>query len=528
MEFRILGPLEVVDGDATIEIAGAKVRALLALLLLQPGQIVSTDRLVEGLWGDSPPATAPNTLQTHVSHLRKALSRESAEDNGQVLVTRAPGYVLAVDRAQTDVGRFEQLAEEGRRALAGSPGRAADVLTEALSLWRGPALVDFTFEPFASSVIARLDELRMTAVSNLIEARLALGHHAEVSGELRQLVEEHPLREQLWGYLMLALYRCGRQADALRAFSELRVVLGEELGIDPNQELQRLEEAILLQKPELDWRPPAVVPDLERPVDAAAHNLPLDLTSFVGREEELDRIDRALSRERFVTLSGPGGVGKTRLALAAARRRVEAHGDSVFLVELAPLSDPGLVARQALRAVGLTEETRPPLETLIDHLDGRRVVLVLDNCEHVLAACAAFVDALLRKCRGVRVLATSREPLRAPAETTVAIPPLPVPAADGPQTAEAALRSEAVQLFLARARAVRPDFEVGDANAGGVARVCQRLDGMPLALELAAARLRAMSPEEIADRLDDRFRLLTRGTTTAPVRHQTLPTTERV
>ena len=525
MEFRILGPLEVVEGDTAIEVGGAKVRALLALLLLHPGHVVSTDRLLEGLWGDSPPATAANTLQTHVSHLRKALSQRAAGDNGQLVVTRAPGYLLAVDRAQTDVGRFEQLVEEGRRALAGGPERAAAILTEALSLWRGPALVDFTFEPFASSAIGRLEELRMTAVASRIEARLALGHHSELAGELRQLVDEHPLREQLWGYLMLALYRCGRQADALRAFSELRGILGEELGIGPSQELQRLEEAILLQKAELDWHPPSTLPDMEQRPEAVAHNLPLDLTSFVGREDELNRIDDALSRERLVTLSGPGGVGKTRLALAAGRRRVDAHGDSVFLVELAPLSDPSLVSRHALTALGLTEESRPPMETLLDHLKGRRVLLVLDNCEHLLSACAVLVDALLRACPGVRIMATSREPLHAPAETTIPVPPLPVPAVDGAVTAEAALGSDAVQLLVDRARAARPDFEITDANAPGVARVCQRLDGMPLALELAAARMRAMSPEEISDRLDDRFRLLNRGTATGPARHQTLRAT---
>ena len=525
MEFRILGSLEVVEGDASIEVVGAKVRALLALLLLHPGQVVSTDRLLAGLWGESPPATAANTLQTHVSHLRKALSRRPAGDDGQLVVTRAPGYLLAVDRAQTDAGRFEQLVEEGRRALAGGPERAAAILTEALSLWRGPALVDFTFEPFASSAIGRLEELRMTAVASRIEARLALGHHAEVVGELRQLVDEQPLREQLWAFLMLALYRCGRQADALRAFSELRGILGEELGIGPSQELQRLEEAILLQKTELDWSPPTTVPEPVRPTLPVRHNLPVDLTSFVGREKELANVDSALSGGRLVTLTGPGGVGKTRLATAAARRRLEAYGDGVFMVELAPLSDPSLLPRQVLTALGLTEESRPPVETLVDHLGERRALLVLDNCEHLLSACAFLVDALLRACPGVHVLATSREPLHVPSEATIPVPPLPVPDAGASVTARAIGDSEAVQLFLARAGAARPDFEISDADAPGVARVCQRLDGMPLALELAAARMRAMSPEEIADRLDDRFQLLTKGAVTGPARHQTLRAT---
>ena len=207
MEFRILGPLEVIEGETAIEISGSKVRALLALLLLHPGQVLSTDRLLEGLWGDSPPQTAANTLQTHVSHLRKALSRHRSGENGQVVVTKSPGYLLAVDPATIDVSRFEQLVREGQRALASEPEQAAATLTQALSLWRGPPLVDFTYEPFASAAIGRLEELRMTAVVGRIEAELALGHHSQVAGELRQLVDDYPLRERLWESLMLALYR---------------------------------------------------------------------------------------------------------------------------------------------------------------------------------------------------------------------------------------------------------------------------------------------------------------------------------
>ena len=522
MEFRILGPLEVVDGDALIDIPGTKLRALLALLLLHPNQVMSTDRLVDGLWGEAPPKTAANTLQSHVSHLRNALTRKGAGENGNLVVTRFPGYLLAVDPEQIDAGRFERLAEAGRRALDdSSPDEAVIKLTDALALWRGPALADFAFEPFASSEGARLEELRLAVVADRMEAQLALGRHSDVAGELRQLVDEHPLRERLWAQLMTALYRCGRQAEALRAFSELRRVLGDELGIEPSHELQRLEEAILLQKPELDWHPPAMPVERSRPAPPVRHNLPVQLTSFVGRETELVQVGDALAGARLVSLCGPGGVGKTRLAMVAAGRVLDQHPDGVFVVELAPLSDPGLVPAQALAALGLTEESRPPLEALVDHLRERRLLLVLDNCEHLVTASANLADVLLRACPGLGILATSREPLHAAAETTITVPPLPVPET-GVQNLDAVSQYDAVKLFLARARAVRTDFELSEANAVGIARVCRRLDGIPLALELAAARTRAMTPEEIADRLDDRFRLLTAGTTTGPARHQTL------
>ena len=526
MEFRILGPLEVVDGDQRIEIPGTKLRALLGLLLLHPNQVMSADRLVDGLWGEAPPQTAPNTLQTHVSHLRKALSQAGAGEIGQVVLTKSPGYLLAVDPERIDAGRFERLAREGRRALADSaPEDAMAILTEALSLWRGRALADFAFEPFASSEVGRLEELRLAVMADRIEAELALGGHEHVAGALRQLVDEHPLRERLWGQLMTALYRCGRQADALRAYSELRTVLGEELGIEPSHELQRLEEAILLQKPELDWRPPApsVPPAAQRETaPPVRHNLPVQLTSFVGRESELARVQEALADARLVTLCGPGGVGKTRLALAAAGRVLDQHADGVFLVELAPLSDPALLAPETLSALGLTEESRPPMDALADHLRDRRVLLVLDNCEHLLSACALLADTLLQACAELRILATSREPLHSAAEVTMTVPPLPVPEATVLHDVEAVSGYDAVRLFLSRARAARRDFHISDANVAGVARICRRLDGIPLALELAAARTRGLSPDELAERLDDRFRLLTAGTTTGPARHQTL------
>ena len=278
MEFRILGPFEVVGEDGPVDLGGPKVRTLLAALVVKAGHVVSADRLVEILWGPEPADAAPRTLQSHISHLRSALERgRPGGGPGGLLLTREPGYVLAVDPEQVDAVRFERLVRQGRRSLdAGAAETAAAELRQALELWRGEPLADFAFEPFAQGEIARLSELRLQAVEDRLEADLASGRHAEVGGELQTLVGEHPLRERLWGQLMLALYRQGRQAEALRAFSRLREILAEQLGIDPSPEVARLEESILLQKPELDWQPPppASAPRLAPPETGPAEGEP--------------------------------------------------------------------------------------------------------------------------------------------------------------------------------------------------------------------------------------------------------------
>ncbi|MDP9440972.1 MAG: AfsR/SARP family transcriptional regulator, partial [Actinomycetota bacterium] len=255
MKFRVLGPLEVVDHGAVVQLPSGKAKLLLAALLVDAGHVVSTDRLYEVLWGAEPPDTASNTLQTYVNHLRNALEPGRARRQpSRFVLMKAPGYVLAAAPEDIDAGRFERLVSEGRRRLH-EPREAAATLRQALDLWRGEALADFTFEPFAQAEITRLSELRLAVLEDRIRADLALGGHAQLCGELAQLVARHPLREQLWGHLMVALYRCGRQAEALRAFTQLRETLGEQLGISPSPALARLEEAMLLQKPELDWPP---------------------------------------------------------------------------------------------------------------------------------------------------------------------------------------------------------------------------------------------------------------------------------
>ncbi|MGI8808499.1 MAG: AfsR/SARP family transcriptional regulator [Acidimicrobiales bacterium] len=522
MEFRILGVLEVFDAGRPVEIGAAKERALLAELLLHANQIVSRERLVEVVWGDTPPASAAATLNTYVAHLRTALEPGRApRGRPGLLLTRDPGYLLAVDPERVDALRFERLAGEGRRALAaGDAETAAAILRQALGLWRGEALADFVYEPFAQAEATRLGELRLATLEQRVDADLSLGRHHDLVSELRRLVDEHPLRERLWGQLMLALYRCGRQSEALRAYGELGKTLAEELGIDPSPALHRLEDDILHQRPDLEV---AASPDPTGPRGSipVPSNLPAGLTSFVGREDDIAEVERLCADARLVTLVGAGGVGKTRLALEVASRLLDAHPDGVFLVELAPLSDAGGIYQRVLASLGVREDDRrSPMETLADHVAERRMMLLIDNCEHLVDACAALVEDLLTAGPGVRILATSRELLRVPAETAWRLPSMSTPP---PETGLEGLAGfEASRLFLDRARTMSPGLELSAPDAGHVARICARLEGIPLAIELAAARTRLLSMAEIAERLDDRFGLLSSGARTAPARHQTL------
>jgi predicted ATPase/DNA-binding SARP family transcriptional activator len=527
LDFRILGILEVCDGGRPVAIGAAKERALLAELVLHANQIVSRERLVEVVWRDNPPATAAATLNTYVSHLRSALEPgRAARTQSDLLLTRDPGYLLAVDPERVDALRFERLAGEGRRLLAaGDAVAAAATLREALGLWRGGALADFVYEPFAQAEAMRLEELRLSTLEQRIDADLALGRHHDLVAELRRVVDEHPLREHLWGQLMRALYGCGRQSEALRAFGELRTVLLEELGIDPSPALRRLEDDMLQQRRDLEvpaapGSPADMAPVPARPVRLPS-NLPVRLTSFVGREDDLAEIERLCAGARLVTLLGSGGVGKTRLAVEVASRVLNEHPDGVFLVELAPLSDAGGLCQQVLAALGVGEDDRhSPRETLAAHVASRRMLLVLDNCEHLVDACAVLVEELLSAGPGVRILATSRELLRVPLETAWRVPSMSTPPAGS--GLEELAGFEAAHLFLERARSMSPGLELSDADAGNVARICARLEGIPLAIELAAARTRLLSLGEIAERLDDRFELLSSGARTAPRRHQTL------
>lgn len=695
MLYRLLGPLEVIgdDGDPVV-LGGERERVLLATLLLHVNHVVGTDRLVDALWGDEPPHTAANALQVHISKLRKKLA--AASSVASPVESAAPGYVMRTAQGELDIERFEELI----RAETDHAETAAR-LSEALSLWRGPALADVSSEALRGDK-ARLDELRQVTLERRIEADLALGRHLDLVPELESLVHQEPLREGPRRQLMLALYRAGRQVDALSVYREGRELLAEQLGIDPGPELQDLELAILQQAPRLaapartsgstpelpsgtvtflctaiegsttlwDRFPEemgSVVPRVEQilcaeiagaegvvfrsagdevsavfssvdqAIDACAsiqqalrreawpaslglgvamaihtggcearngdyygpvvnrasglaaiahggqvllssasagltgkgtprgtalvdvgehrlrdlgqpehvyqleieglasdfpplrslanptlqNNLPGWLSTLIGRDRELGEIRRLLERCRLVTLVGAGGCGKTRLALQVAAAMLDGSGSGVWFVDLAPLLDSGLVLGEVASTLSVREEPGRSLqETLVAALRDRYLLMVLDNCEHVIDVCAKVADSFLRHCPRVYMLATSREPLAIDAETVYKVAPLAVPAPSIDPALAASF--EAVQLFAARAAAQNQDFVLDVTTAGAVASLCRHLDGIPLAIELAAARVRSMSLADLEARLTDRFRLLTTGSRTALPHHQTL------
>ena len=700
IEFRLLGDFELASAGRALGIGSPKQRRLLALLAVNPNRTVPVDAILDVLWPNGPPASAQSTLQSLVSRLRAELGTGNAR-----LRLRETGYVLEVDRDQVDAHRFEDLASQGRDAAArGDPRRAAELFGEALDLWRGPALADLAdADPFRPEA-ARLEESRLGVTEDLAEAELALGRPAQALARLEPHVAANPLRERAWGQRMLALYRLGRQADALRAFQSLRRLLGEELGLEPTPALRQLEQQILLQSPELDGSPPepsaareqaetetflftdieastrrwegdqdamghdlgrhdqllrqaveaagghvfshtgdglcAAFPtasaavaaalagqlallttqwagtaplrvrmaihsgaaergggtyqgptlnrtarlqalaaggqvlcsqaaaelardrlpvgvtlldlgehrlaDLARPervyqllhpelpasfpplrsAEAGRHNLPLTLSSFVGRSHELDQLDGLLAGSRLLTLTGVGGAGKTRTALQLAARNLDRFPDGAWLVDLSRIRDSTLVAAEVASALGILSgaPSQGPAaleEWLGECLLARRLLLVIDNCEHLVEATARLAHLLLSRAPDITILATSREMLGLPGEVTFPLPPLSLPAADATRPEQLA-QSDAASLFCERARAAQPGFGLSDANASAVAQICRRLDGIPLALELAAARLRVLGAQQVAQRLDQRFALLTDSGRTAVARHQTL------
>lgn len=525
--FRILGPMEIhtADGDP-VSVGGPRQRSLLALLLLEAGRIVTTDRLIDELYGEALPAGVTNALQSQVSRLRRSL-RTEADPDGPIEFHPA-GYRLAVDPDDVDALRFTRLAGEGRRALAaGDAAGARDLLREALDLWRGPALADVAGAPFAGPRAARLAELRASAIEDHADAAAALGATDALVEELREAVATHPLRERLRAQLMRALHGGGRQAEALAVFDQARELLADELGADPSAELSAVHLAILRGDPPSAARPGPTAPTAAPTPEPARtrSRLPAALTSFVGREDELARIHTLLTGARLVTLLGPGGAGKTRLAVEAASRRPE----DAYFVDLAPLAHAGQLPQAVLSALGVREVAllgpgeggaADPVERLIGTLADRRVLLVLDNCEHLVADVAAFTHRLLGACPAVRIVATSREALAITGESLCPLAPLALAPPDCPP--ERALDYPAVRLLVDRGAAVRPGFTVDAGTLAPILRVCAALDGLPLAIELAAARLRSLSIDDVALRLGDRFRLLSRGDRTAPARHRTL------
>ncbi|MEU5882304.1 BTAD domain-containing putative transcriptional regulator [Spirillospora sp. NPDC047279] len=588
MRIRILGPLEVAANGHIVEVGGARLRALLILLALTTERTVSAERLIDGLWDDDPPAAAVNALQSLVSRLRAVLGREAFE-------SRPGTYRLLVPREAVDAHDFESRVARALRDDDAASRSAA--LRGALDLWRGPALEDVAGRPFAEGPAARLDGLRRTALDERIEADLRLGRHVELIPELQALTAADPLREPLRGKLMRALYAAGHQADALAEYTAARSALADALGVDPSPELENVYLAVLRQDPSLaaaprparpaptgaDRRRPAApdrppgtpdrapgTPDQPQPsggpeqprppgalgrphggpdrplppgaserprpsgaADEPLGNLKARITSFVGRDDELSQVSELLAADRLVTLTGPGGAGKTRLSQEAGERWQQRVRDGVWFVEFAPVEDPAEVPVTVLTTLGVQKtvwtsaaggrramESADPLGRLAAALATKRMVLVLDNCEHLLDATAQLAARLLADCPGVRILASSREPLGIIGETLWPVDPLELPPPEA--GAVEALAYPAVRLLADRAAAVSRGFAVTDRNVASIAQICRALDGMPLAIELAAARLRSMTPAQVAARLNDRFGLLAGGNRAALPRHQTL------
>ncbi|MFG2457532.1 BTAD domain-containing putative transcriptional regulator [Streptomyces sp. NPDC048523] len=539
VRYRILGTTQALRPDGTsVPVGGTRLRALLTVLALRPGRTVPVSLLVDEVWGDDPPADATGALQALVGRLRRALGADA------VASVEGGGYRLTAGPDDIDLHRFERLAGDGMRALAdGDPAKAAVVLDDALALWRGPALADL---PDRTAEAARVQARRLDALRARHTAALALGQADQCLPELTALCDTHPLDEPLQALRLRALRDTGRTAEALAAYETVRQLLADRLGADPGAELRALHGQLLRPEPPREDRgAAAAAPAGEgaRGTDGGAGtnapaatqttapsppgNLRARLTSFVGREADIEAIRGDLAGARLVTLLGPGGAGKTRLSQEAAEAVGDVVRDGVWLAELAPVDDPDAVPEAVLTAVGAretvmygagaeamraagSERLDDPVERLAEHCGRRSMLLILDNCEHVVDAAARLTETLLERCPGLTVLATSREPLGVPGELLRPVEPLPEPVA--------------LRLLADRGAAARPGFRVDtdEETAAACAEICRRLDGLPLGIELAAARLRMLTARQIADRLDDRFRLLTSGSRTVLPRQQTL------
>ncbi|HWM18954.1 MAG TPA: BTAD domain-containing putative transcriptional regulator [Ilumatobacteraceae bacterium] len=512
MDFRILGPLEVVGDDGrAIEVRGAKVRLLLAVLIVRAPRVVSAATLMDVLWRDDPPRSGANALQAQISKLRRLFTEADGPTGGDLLRTHPTGYSLSVDSDHIDAGRFSRLADAGRDLqMAGNLHVAVETFNEALSLWRGAALDEFEGDDAIDIERVRLGEDRLACLEDRLDAELALGRHDALIGELEASVTQNPGRERLWAQLMTALYRAGRQTDALAAFKSARTRLIDEFGIEPGPALHAVELAILEQTIEL--------PATSRPDRPPPTNIHPDLAACVGREAEIADIVRILDDRRLVTLVGPGGVGKTRVAIEAATRARARWPDGSWLIELDPLTGDGSVVRAlssrfASRLGGENSQLdrdAPLLDQLVAGLESAQTLIVLDNCEHVLDEAARVVDRLVRQCPGVRVLATSRQALGITGEAVRPLDPL--------------LLDDAIELFATRAADASGTFEIDDVRQV-VSDICERLDQLPLALELAAARTRAFTPEHLLTQLNDHLRVAPAAHSARPERHKALRST---
>ena len=535
--FTLLGPVCAWRGGVELDIGTPQQRGVLAVLLIRRGMQVSIEDFIGALWEQDEPRAAATAVRTYISRLRRVLAGDA--ENGPVIQSVAGGYRLDLPEGEVDLAVFQRHVADAERARqAGDAATRARELASGLELWRGPALAGLP-GPFASRQRDHLERLRASARTAWLQAELDLGQAGQVLPEITALAAEHPLDEQVREMLILALYRAGRQADALAAYQETRSVLASELGIDPGPALQDLHGRILRADPALipvtagagsgaaaaGPRAAARQPPSRRPADADAprpsSNLPAPVSSFIGRDSELAAVAALVAGSREVTLTGPGGVGKTRLALQAAAGSLDGTREGAWFADLAPLADPELVAGTVSDVLGVSEEPGvPATDSLVAAVGSRSLLVVLDNCEHVAGACAKLAEVLLRGCPNLTLLATSREPLGIDGEQVFRVPPMRSPAEDDDIATVRA--SEAVRLLADRAAARGAPLADDDETAQVAGRICAMLDGLPLAIELAAARLRAMPAAELEARLGQRFALLTGGSRNAEGRQQTL------
>lgn len=537
MEFRVLGPLEVVGADGVVPLGSAQQRLVLALLLVHGSHPVSVDRLIDQIWGERPPPSAAHAVQVYVSGIRKLLRA------GPVAIpvsTSPSGYAIDVDPEQVDARRFERLVDEAQQVLADEPRHARRLFEEALGLWRGPPLAEFEQSELAMSEADRLEESHTLALEGVVEARLGCGEHAEVIGQITALVAAHPLRERPRRLLMLALYRCGRHAEALAAYRDACEAL-DEIGLQPGPELRQLEQAILRHDPSLTasgyraevrgdarsgdarkgdaWSadsgsPPLTLSGPVGPAPAAAPrltNLPADPRPLVGRDAELCRLRALLSDSaRLVTLVGVGGVGKTRLALAAGRQMLNGLPGGAFVVALAAVGEPAGVLPAVAQAIGVHDVEGDPLGPVVECIGERPMLLILDNFEQIPAA-GPLAGELVAAAPSLRIIVTSQAPLRIGAETVVRV--------------DALAPTAAVDLFIERAAAIAPGVAVSEADRSVVAEICERVGRLPLAVELAAARMRVLAPEDLLVRLEASSAVLRSAARDAPKRQRSLHAT---
>ncbi len=505
MRYEFLGPLRVLDGEHKIDLGGPRQKAVLAVLLSAAPDEVSVDRLIDEVWGDEAPTTATHVIRTYISNLKHTLDGRIESDG------RHYRLVMAAD--ESDASELTAALQDARTLVEIDASAALAKLDQVLALQRGRPFEGAADEALLVQIkTANLDEQLMQARELQARAMLALGRHDEAIPQLEVLVQAHPLREPLSELLMMALYRSERQAEALSVYRKLRKRLVEELGLEPAAPLQELEERILLQDPALDLQPP--------------HNLPTPASDFIGRVDEVAQITKDLQAYRLVTLIGVGGVGKTRLAREVAFSQLDAFPDGIWWVDLAPIDDPEAVAPRIAELFELSAQPGIPLtEVLRRYLSRRTTLVVLDNCEHVLSSASCAASMLLDSGQGVKVMATSRRALAVSGETRFTVPPMSIPASD--QDAPMPGLSDCEMLFASRAHQADPSFDA-NTEADDIARICVRLDGIPLAVEMAAARTRVLSPAQILDRLEaDGARLLSWSEHDRPSRQQAVESTIR-